>query len=394
MDDFSRRGKVEFPVIGMNCGGCANKVKRHLEEIDGVERADVSVDAAAAVVEYDPGKTDVDALKAVVTRLDYKVEAPAIESVKAVVVETGYAPEPTAVAPKVPEIKFSESLKINITGMTCASCSGRVETALKSAIGVSEAAVNLAIENATIRFDPSITSAAELAKVVENAGYGAKIEGEGSDEEATLKRERFTLIISALLTAPLLAQMVSMVLGLGFHLSPWVELALATPVQFLIGSRYYIGAWHALKAKAGNMDMLVAIGTSAAYFYSLWLVLSLGHAAMGLLYFEASTVVITLILAGKYMESRAKRSASSALRQLMGLRPTRATILTPEGEVDTAIEQVKIGDVALLRPGARVPVDGLIVEGESELDEALITGESMPVLRRVGDEVIAGAING
>ncbi|NOR62178.1 MAG: heavy metal translocating P-type ATPase [Rhodobacteraceae bacterium] len=450
MDDFSRRGKAEFPVIGMNCGGCAQKVKRHLEGVDGVERADVSHEAAKAMVMFDAGKTDIAALKAVVTGLDYRVEMPAaetavfnvygmscgkcsgkvakalgavdgvikadishadgiatlefdpartsLEALKTVVIDTGYALTPKGETAEsvveASETKLLESLKMGITGMTCASCSGRVETALKSAAGVAKASVNLAIENATIRFDPKVTSAAELAKVVEDAGYGAKIEGEGRDEEAPLKRERFTLIVSALLTAPLLAQMVSMVLGLGFHLSPWVELALATPVQFLIGSRYYIGAWHALKAKAGNMDMLVAIGTSAAYFYSLWLVVSLGHAAMGLLYFEASTVVITLILAGKYMESRAKRSASSALRQLMGLRPASATILTPEGEVDTAIELVKVGDVALLRPGARVPVDGLIVEGESELDEALITGESMPVHRRVGDEVIAGAING
>ena len=355
MDDFSKSGKVEFPVIGMNCGGCAKKVKRHLEALDGVVSAHVSHETAEAVVEYDPGKTDVDALKAVVTALDYKVEVPAfetvefdvygmscggcsgkvakalaavdgvikadishesdkaalefdpsktsIEALKAVVVETGYALEPKAeeAAPEVPEIKFSESLKIDITGMTCSSCSGRVETALNAAPGVSEATVNLAIENATIRFDATITSAAALVKVVEDAGYGAKIKGESDGEgkeAAALKRERLTLIISAVLTAPLLAQMVSMVLGLGFHLSPWVELALATPVQFIIGSRYYIGAWHALKAKAGNMDMLVAIGTSAAYFYSLWLVLSLGGAAKGLLYFEASTVVITLILAG------------------------------------------------------------------------------------------------
>jgi len=522
MDDFSKSSKVEFPVIGMNCGGCAKKVKRHLEEVAGVLGADVSHEAAQVVAVFDPSQTDVEALKAVVLGLNYKVERPefevaefglygmncggcsgkvtkalgavegvvradvshaddmvlvefdsektSVKALKTVAVALGYALEPKAEAPAVPTIKFTEDFKINITGMTCSSCAGRVETALNAVEGVGEANVNLALENATIsydpsmisadkikqivadagygtaeaqsaggqavleisgmtcsscsgrietalhgvagvtearvnlaieqanvRFDPAITSAAALVNVVEVAGYGAKIKGNTSAEGAegaALKRERLTLIISAILTAPLLAQMVSMVLGLGFHLSPWVELALATPVQFLIGSRYYIGAWHALKARAGNMDMLVAIGTSAAYFYSLWLVLSLGSAAQGLLYFEASTVVITLILAGKYMESRAKRSASSALRQLMGLRPTSAVILTADGEVTTPIEQVKIGDVALLRPGGRVPVDGVIIEGESELDEALITGESMPVLRRMGDEVIAGAING
>ncbi len=530
MDDFSKSGKVEFPVIGMSCGGCAKKVKRHLEEVDGVVNADVDHNTSAAIVEFDPSKTNIDALKAVVTGLEYKVEWPAAETaefgvygmtcghcsgkvtealqaidgvtkadvsheddkavvafdpakttteaLKAAVVEAGYAltpdAEPADPTPAEPEIKFAEGFKINITGMTCSSCagrietalneaegidtasvnlalenatisydpakisaedikkivadtgygaeevkkpgtagkatlditgmtcsscSGRIETALNAAAGVTDATVNLAIESATISFDPTITSAAALVKVVEEAGYGAKIKDESGDddgaaEKARLKKMRNILLFSSLLTAPLVLQMVSTFLNLGFHVKPWMEIVLATPVQFYVGSRYYIGAWHALKAKAGNMDMLVAIGTTAAYFYSLWLVYSLGDAAQGLLYFEASTVVITLVLAGKYMENSAKRSASSALRQLLGLRPTSATILTEAGEVVTAIDQVKIGDVALLRPGGRVPVDGVIIEGESELDEALITGESMPVLRRVGDEVIAGAING
>lgn len=535
MDDFSKSGKVEFPVIGMNCGGCAKKVKRHLEEVDGVVNADVSHETSGAVVEYDPSKTDVEALKAVVTELEYKVEWPdsetaefevfgmtcgncsgkvakaldAVEGVikadvsheddkatvafdpaktdraalKAAVVDSGYTLEPpieevveevAEVAPAASEIKFAEGFKINITGMTCSSCAGRIETALndadgidaasvnlalenatisydpgkinaedikkivadtgygaeevkklgaggqttlditgmtcsscsgrieaalQAAPGVSEATVNLAIETASISFDPTITSAAALVEVVGEAGYGATIkdesgEDDGAAEKERLKKMRYLLIFSALLTLPLVAQMVSIFLGLGFHLRPWMEVVLATPVQFYVGSRYYIGAWHALKAKAGNMDMLVAIGTTAAYLYSLWLVITLGNAAQGMLYFEASNVVITLVLAGKYMENSAKRSASSALRQLLGLRPTSATIITDAGEVVTTIDQVKIGDVALLRPGGRVPVDGIIIEGESELDEALITGESMPVLRVVGDEVIAGAING
>ncbi len=529
MDDFRKSGKVEFPVIGMNCGGCAKKVKRHLEEVDGVVNAEVSHETSDAVVEYDPSKTDVDTLKAVVTGLEYKVEWPESETaefdvygmtcghcsgtvtealegidgvakadvshednkatvtfdpaktdvaaLKAAVVEAGYTLEPVEevveAAPAAPEIKFAEGFKINITGMTCSSCAGRIETALNEAEGIDTATVNLALENATISydpekisaedikkivadtgygaeevkkpgaggqttlditgmtcsscsgrieaalnaapgvtsatvnlavetasisFDPTITTAAALVEVVGEAGYGATIKDEGSDddsaEKARLKKMRYLLIFSALLTLPLVAQMVSIFLGLGFHLKPWMEIVLATPVQFYVGSRYYIGAWHALKAKAGNMDMLVAIGTTAAYLYSLWLVYTLGDAAQGLLYFEASTVVITLVLAGKYMENSAKRSASSALRQLLGLRPTSATILTDEGEVVKAIDHVQIGDVALLRPGGRVPVDGVIIEGESELDEALITGESMPVLRVVGDEVIAGAING
>ena len=451
MDDFGSKGVAEFPVIGMSCGGCAKKVKRHLEELDGVRNAEVSHEERRAVVEFDSSKTNIDALKEVVLALDYTVEeeaiaAPAIrkpdvEKIKitgmtcgscAGRVETAlneaegvaqanvnlalenatihYDPFVTGPAKLkelikeagygVEETRLTQSLNqttLNISGMTCSSCSGRVETALKTAPGVAEASVNLALETATVRFDPTVTTAVALAKVVESAGYGAKVKddrGEDNAAKARLKREQITLIISALLTAPLLLQMVSMVLGLGFHFNPWIEVALATPVQFVIGSRYYVGAWHALKARAGNMDMLVAIGTSAAYFYSLWQVLTLGHAAMGQLYFEASTVVITLVLLGKYMESRAKRSASSSLRKLLELRPTSAIILSESGEVTLPVEQVKVGDIALLRPGARVSVDGFIVEGKSELDESLITGESMPVLRVPGDEVIAGAING
>ncbi len=528
---------VDFDVYGMTCGGCSGKVKKALEAVDGVISADISHEEDKATIEYDPAKTGPEALKAVVVETGYTLEpkakeAPASETaefgvygmtcghcsgtvtealeavdgvtradvsheedkatvefdpsktgigaLKAAVVEAGYALEPTeepaedpAGETAAPEIKFAEGYKINITGMTCSSCagrietalneaegieeasvnlalenatinydpakisaeeikkivadtgygaeevkkpgagghatlditgmtcsscSGRIETALNAAPGVSSATVNLAIENATIDFDPTVTSAAALVKVVEEAGYGARIKDEsdddGAEEKERLKKMRYLLIFSALLTAPLVAQMISVFLNLGFHLKPWMEVVLATPVQFYVGARYYVGAWHAFKAKAGNMDMLVAIGTTAAYFYSLWLVYTLGSAAQGALYFEASTVVITLVLAGKYMENSAKRSASSALRQLLGLRPTSATILTADGEVVTPIDQVKIGDVALLRPGGRVPVDGVIIEGESELDEALITGESMPVLRRVGDEVIAGAING
>ena len=379
MDDVGNSSKVEIPVFGMSCGGCAKKVTRHLEAVEGVVGAEVSHETANAVVRFNPLKTDVLALERTVTGLGYTLSPDVPEEIQ---------------AEELPASTL-EKLQFDIIGMTCASCAGRIESNLRAAPGVAMATVNLAIETATIDFDPTLTNAKALEQVVEGAGFGAALKGVAqNDGEASLKSQRHLLMFSAILTLPLLLQMLSMILGLGFHLNPWLELALATPVQFFVGARFYIGAWHALRAKAGNMDMLVAIGTSAAYFFSLWLVLRLGAEAKGLLYFEASMVVITLILAGKYMESRAKRSASSALRQLLDLRPVSATLLTAKGEVVTPIEDVHVGDVALLRPGGRVPVDGRIVEGESELNEALITGESMPVLRKVGDEVIAGAING
>ena len=188
--------------------------------------------------------------------------------------------------------------------------------------------------------------------------------------------------------------MAAMFTGRGFHLSPWVELGLATPVQFIIGARFYSAAWNSLRAGAGNMDVLVAMGTSTAYLYSVYLMLTLGAAAQGQLYFEAAAVIITLVLLGKYMEARAKRGTTAAIRQLMDLRPRTARILRDGSEIDLPVAQVRVGDIAVVRPGESLPVDGRITNGSSDIDESLITGESIPVAKQRGDSVTGGSING
>jgi Cu+-exporting ATPase len=287
----------------------------------------------------------------------------------------------------------ASSLTLPIEGMTCASCARRVERALAAVPGVRSAAVNLALERAEVAFDPAAADAARLTAAVRAIGYGV---GETTPAEALEegRAELWRLVAATALTLPLLLPMLLSGLGWGGHLPVWLELMLATPVQLVIGARFYRGAWHALRARSGNMDLLVALGTSAAYFYSLWLVLRHGAMAMGHLYFEAAAVVITLVLLGKWLEARAKRSASAALRALMALRPATATVLRGSDEIEVPITAVRLGEIVIVRPGERVAVDGEIAEGTSELDEALLTGESMPVARGSGEPVIAGSING
>jgi Cu+-exporting ATPase len=282
----------------------------------------------------------------------------------------------------------------HLTGMTCAACAARIEKSISKVPGVSNASVNLALNQADVRFgSPANTN--DIVQAVTDAGYGAVLmdDTKPTAPEHTTSREGMLVLLAALLTAPLLLQMAAHTFTFAFHLSPWLELALATPVQFVLGARFYAGAYRALKAKSANMDVLVVLGTSAAFFYSLYLVLT-GASAPGALYFEGAAVIITLVLLGKWLEARAKRSTASAIRALMALRPETARILRDGTEVEVPIADVMRGDRVVVRPGEKLPVDGVVIDGASACDEALITGESVPVLKNVGDSVIAGAING
>jgi P-type Cu+ transporter len=303
-----------------------------------------------------------------------------------------------------------------VGGMTCSACAARIEKALRRVPGVVEANVNLALERADVRAVRGEVDERRLAEAVTKAGYTATFAaaapgdaGDQADAEAradeqlasqrageqrALDREYRRLLFAVVLTTPLVVQMVLMWLGVPFHLSPWVELALATPVQFVVGARFYVAAWKAVRAGSGNMDVLVSMGTSAAYFYSVYLMWALGHHARGQLYFEAAAVIITLVLLGKYFEARAKRSTTAAIRQLMDLRPKTARVLREAREVEVPVAQLRRGDVVVVRPGERIPVDGTVSDGSSEVDEALITGESIPVGKHPGDAVTGGAING
>ncbi|HEX7437020.1 MAG TPA: heavy metal translocating P-type ATPase [Caldimonas sp.] len=284
-----------------------------------------------------------------------------------------------------------EETTLRIEGVTCASCSGRVEKALLKVPGVSGASVNLATERATVQASPGV-AVSTLEAAVAKAGYVAKDVRSG--ERAPRRWPEWgPVAVSAVLTVPLLAPMLLAPFGIDWMLGGWVQLALATPVQFWLGGRFYRAGYKAVRAGAGNMDLLVALGTSAAYGLSVYLLFAVAPHGMSHLYFEASAAVITLVLLGKWLEGKAKRETADAIRALNALRPLSARVRRAGVEMDMPVEQVVVGDVVLVRPGERVPVDGQVTEGRSHVDESLITGESLPVAKSPGDKVTGGAIN-
>ena len=351
-----------LPVSGMTCASCAGRVERALLKVPGV--ASASVNLANEQVRVESSEADLAALIEAVQKAGYGVPV--------------------------------QSLELAIDGMTCASCVGRVERALLKVPGVRSAAVNLASERAHVEVlgppDP-----AALIQAVEAAGYHATASSErrpAADAERRLQRERWAVIAGLLLAAPLVLPMFGELFGQHWMLPAWIQFLLATPVQFVLGARFYVAGWKAVRAGAGNMDLLVAIGTSAGYGLSLYQWWATPAGQMPHLYFEASAVVIALVLLGKYLESRAKRQTSAAIRALEALRPDRATRVVEGREEDVAIAALRLGDLVLVRPGERFPVDGDVVEGESQADEALISGESLPVNKAPGDRITGGAING
>jgi Cu+-exporting ATPase len=285
-------------------------------------------------------------------------------------------------------------IKLPIEGMTCASCVRRVENALKAVPGVASAEVNLATETAAVSV-PAGFNAESLVEAVRGAGYEARLQAIPQEEKQRKEdRSWWPVAAAAILTIPLVVPMIAAFFGAEHWMLPgWIQLVLATPVQFVLGARFYKAGWKALLARSGNMDLLVALGTSAAYGLSVFLLLRhTGHGDVHL-YFEASAAVITLVLLGKWLEARAKRQTTEAIRALQALRPETARVRTPQGDVDVAIETVKTGDVVVVRPGERIPVDGRILEGATHADESMLTGESLPVAKNEGDRVTGGSVN-
>lgn len=283
------------------------------------------------------------------------------------------------------------TLDLGVAGMTCASCVSRVERALKKVPGVTEATVNLATESARVTFAPSEQIEAQIRRAVRNAGYEPRAVEAGVEEDLSPWSGFLPVALGLLLSLPLVLPMAGDLLGRHWMLPAWLQFALATPVQFILGARFYKAGWHALKAGTGNMDLLVAIGTSAGWGLSvwMWLVRDESH-----LYFEASAVVVTLVLLGKWLEARAKRQTTTAIRALQALRPEVAhVLLRAGGEADLPLAEVMAGDRLVVRPGERVPADGVLEQGETHIDESMLTGEPLPVSKREGMRVTGGSIN-
>lgn len=353
----------DLPISGMTCASCAGRVERALRKVTGAEQVSVNLATEQA-----------------------RVQAPAdsLPELVDAVRQAGYG---------VP----TRSVELQIGGMTCASCAGRVERALGKVPGVEQISVNLASERAHIEVLKAVDDSV-LIGAVEQAGYSAALPQAARDDQAEaqrrLRKERLAVGAALILALPLVLPMIVQPFGLHWMLPAWAQFLLATPVQFILGARFYVAAWKAVRAGAGNMDLLVALGTSAGYGLSLY---EWARAEAGIephLYFEASAVVIALVLLGKYLESRAKRQTASAIRALEALRPDRALRVVDGREEDVAISQLRLDDLVLVKPGERFPVDGEVLEGSSHADEALISGESLPVPKQPGDHVTGGAING
>ena len=289
----------------------------------------------------------------------------------------------------------SAPLDIGIGGMTCASCVARVERALKKVPGVQMVTVNLATESARIVYAPGEQMPARLRRAVRDAGYEPRAASAAIDAPDRSPWAGFMPVGMGLaLSLPLVLPMLAELFGKHWMLPPLWQFLLATPVQFVLGARFYKAAWGAVKAMTGNMDLLVALGTTAGWALSMWLLLTAESGAMLHLYFEGSAFVITLVLLGKWLESRAKRQTTSAIRALHALRPDMAHLLGAEGELDVPVADVLVNDQLVVKPGERFPVDGTLVEGHTQVDEAMLTGEPLPVTKDIGGQLTGGSING
>ena len=350
---------TQLDISGMSCASCVLRVEKSLKAVAGVQDVSVNLATERATVRADASVSTA-MLSAAVRKAGYGVA--------------------------------TREVVLQIGGMSCASCVGRVEKALAKVPGVAAVSVNLATEKASVQALPTVTAAA-LTAAVEKAGYTARDVDTGQPAPAARLPEWWPVALGAVLTLPLLLPMLLQLLGVDWMLGGWTQWALATPVQFWLGWRFYRAGWGALRAGTGNMDLLVALGTSAAYGLSVYLLLQ--HAAHGMphLYFEASTAVITLVLLGKWLEGRAKRQTTDAIRALNALRPATARVLRDGRELELPAAQLVVGDTVRVRPGERIAVDGEVTEGCTHVDESLITGESLPVAKGVGDKVTGGAIN-
>lgn len=366
---MSNDKNVTLDVTGMTCAACSNRIEKVLNKMDDVD-AKVNLATEKATVGYDSSNVSLEDITGKIEKLGYGVGM--------------------------------ESTEFDITGMTCAACSNRIEKVLNKQEGVGTATVNLATENAVIEYNPNMLNERDLIGRIEKLGYGAQPKQGAEEKENAKDRQlrtlKMKLIASIVLSIPLLITMLDHLFGIslpGILMNPWFQLLLATPVQFIIGWQFYEGAYKNLRNRTANMDVLVAMGTSAAYFYSLyetfrWMGGATEHPH---LYFETSALIITLILFGKYLEHRAKSRTTSAISKLLDMQAKQARVVREGEEMMIPVEDVVIGDRIIVKPGEKLPVDGEIIKGNTSIDESMITGESIPVEKGAGSNVIGATIN-
>lgn len=368
----SETKETSLQITGMTCAACATRIEKGLNKMDGVEVANVNLALEKSLIKYNPEKLSNKDFEQKIQDLGYGV--------------------------------VKENKEFVITGMTCAACSTRIEKGLNKLEGVTLANVNLALENATVEYNPAQISVADIIGRVEKLGYGAinkEDEKQAVDyREQAIQKQKKKFIISAILSLPLLWTMVghfsftSFIYMPEFLMNPWVQMALATPVQFVIGRQFYVSAYKALRNGSANMDVLVVMGTSAAYFYSVYqAIITTGEHHTANLYFETSAVLITLIILGKLFEAKAKGRSSEAIKKLMGLQAKTALVIRNETEIEIPLAEVVTGDTILVKPGEKIPVDGEVVEGNTAIDESMLTGESIPVDKDIGDALFGSTIN-
>ncbi|OMH89762.1 ATPase P [Staphylococcus argenteus] len=361
--------KTTLDITGMTCAACSNRIEKKLNKLDDVN-AQVNLTTEKATVEYNPDQHDVQEFINTIQHLGYGVAV--------------------------------ETVELDITGMTCAACSSRIEKVLNKMDGVQKATVNLTTEQAKVDYYPEETDANQLITRIQKLGYDAAVKDKNKDQASRktkeLQHKLIKLIISAALSLPLLMLMFVHLFNMhipSLFMNPWFQFILATPVQFIIGWQFYVGAYKNLRNGGANMDVLVAVGTSAAYFYSIYEMLRWlsGVTTQPHLYFETSAVLITLILFGKYLEARAKSQTTNALGELLSLQAKEARILKDGNEIMIPLNDVRVGDTLIVKPGEKIPVDGTIIKGMTSIDESMLTGESIPVEKNVEDTVIGSTMN-
>ncbi|MGJ9381575.1 heavy metal translocating P-type ATPase [Salipaludibacillus sp. CF4.18] len=362
---MSMTKKIQLPIQGMTCAACSSRIEKVLNKQEGVN-ATVNLTMEKATLEFDEALFSPQQAVEKIEKLGYHVE--------------------------------DESLDLSIEGMTCAACSARIEKVIGKLDGVKEVTVNLTMERGKVRYTPGLIDEETIIKRIEKVGYSAKRhreneEGKKNKKDKLVKKQQFLFLFALVFSIPLFITMIdhfsNAMLLPHWLMNGYVQWALATPVQFYAGLQFYKGAYKSLRGGSANMDVLVAMGTSAAYFYSVYLV-TLGEVN---LFFETSAIIITLILLGKLLEAKAKGSTSEAIKTLMGLQAKKATVIRNGEESLIAIEDVQSGDLVKVRPGEKIPVDGIVHEGQSSVDESMLTGESIPTDKTVGDEVIGATIN-